>query len=223
MECAAKQAASARVLQALSQPCRNQSSSISSIHRQHLSAHRYPLHPTSARRYASSSASDPPPKPKQVVLEKPDKFRPPSHAARRNARSTTGMYGGGAAFNQEMSEAERLRSMQKKYPHMFPNEGTTMHWFLTTKWVHVFISLVGLPLRFEVESCVVSRRGEAAGQVRFLGARMFLLAIYAPHVQLFVLHSIKQSDANIPSRLSSSPSHSPPWSAPGPRLLPTPT
>jgi len=142
MECASKQMASARVLQALSRPRRNHSHGINSIYRQQLSAHQHSLAPRLARRYASSSAPEPPPKAKQVVLEKPDKFRPPSHAARRHARSTTGMYGQGAAFNQSMNAAERLRSMQKTYPHMFPNEGTTMHWFLTTRWVHVFISMV---------------------------------------------------------------------------------
>ena len=93
---------------------------------------------------SNSTNTAPPTKPpsKPIVLEKPDKFRPPSHAARRNARSTTSMYGAGAAYNQGMSEKERIESKKKSYPHMFPEEGTTMHWFLTTRWVHVSITMV---------------------------------------------------------------------------------
>lgn len=84
----------------------------------------------------SSSSSKP------IVLDQPDKFRPPSHASRLKARSTTAMYGAGSAYNQGMTGAEREASRQKRYPHMFPNEGTTLHWFLTTRWVHVTITLV---------------------------------------------------------------------------------
>ncbi len=145
MECAAKQAASARVLQALCRSRRSQyhHPSIGSIHPQHLSAHRQPSASSLPRRHASTSSGSPP-QPKKIVLEQPDKFRPPSHASKRNARSTTAMYGGGAAYNQGMSAAERAKSRQKSYPHMFPNEGTTMHWFLTTRWVHVTITMVSL-------------------------------------------------------------------------------
>lgn len=145
MECAAKQAASARLLQALTRPRRNiHNSGISSIHRGSQACHKQPNSSQSNRRYASSSTRDPPPPGKPIVLEQPDKFRPPSHAAKRNARSTTGMYGAGAAYNQGMNERERARSREKSYPHMFPNPGTTMHWFLTTRWVHVSITMVGL-------------------------------------------------------------------------------
>ncbi|KAK5944611.1 hypothetical protein PMZ80_003894 [Knufia obscura] len=54
------------------------------------------------------------------------------------------MYGAGAAYNQGMNERERARSREKSYPHMFPNPGTTMHWFLTTRWVHVSITMAVL-------------------------------------------------------------------------------
>jgi len=145
MECTARQAASGRVVRNLLRPRRNiASSGTNPIHLQQLRSRRSHNVSQPSRRYASSSASGPPSPPKQIVLDQPDKFRPPSHAARRNTRSTTAMYGGGAAYNQGMSQAERAKSKQKSYPHMFPNEGTTMHWFLTTRWVHVSITMVCL-------------------------------------------------------------------------------
>lgn len=134
MECIAKQAARQRAMQALLRPrLRPQY--------RYLLNHESP----SARHFHQSRpvlASNDPSKP--IVLEQPDKFRPPSHAARRNARSTTAMYGGGAAYNQGMTDRERVASKTKKYPNMFPEEGTRMYWFLTTKWVHFMISLVRL-------------------------------------------------------------------------------
>ncbi|KAK5070394.1 hypothetical protein LTR64_000065 [Lithohypha guttulata] len=130
MDCAAKQRASTRVIQAFLRPhttatIRHRPSSFS-IHQHHQ------------RIRHASSTSDPS---KPIVLEKPDKFRPPSHAARRNARSTTGMYGTGAAYNQGMTVKEREQSQRKQYPHMFPAEGTRMHWFLTNKNIHLLISM----------------------------------------------------------------------------------
>ena len=139
MECAAKQAASARAIQALLRPRHNVRYILT---RRLQPSASIQAHSQSIRH--ASSTSQPPPPSKPIVLEKPDKFRPPSHAARRNARSTTSMYGAGAAYNQGMTERERAASQKKQYPHMFPNEGTTMHWFLTTKWVHVTLTLVGL-------------------------------------------------------------------------------
>ncbi len=34
------------------------------------------------------------------------------------------------------------RKKKKTYPNMFPEEGTFMYWFLTTKWIHMVITLV---------------------------------------------------------------------------------
>lgn len=148
MECTAKHAASARVLRVLSQPRPN-------LRLQQRNSYSFSNHPRLSRRYASSSSSssssplssssaakNSTTSSKPIVLEKPDKFRPPSHASRRNVRSTTSLYGAGAAYNQGMSAAERAKSRTKTYPHMFPNEGTRMHWFLTTRWVHVVITFV---------------------------------------------------------------------------------
>ncbi|EEH42154.1 uncharacterized protein PADG_06974 [Paracoccidioides brasiliensis Pb18] len=74
------------------------------------------------------------------VLEKPDRFRPPSHAARRvtNPRSAREPlnYPG-----PRLTEAELAEKKTKRYPHMFPPEGTVMHKFLTNKGIHVWISM----------------------------------------------------------------------------------
>lgn len=92
-----------------------------------------------AQRNASNTSSS---NSKPIVLDKPDKFRPPSHGSRPKTRSTTTMYAQGAAYNQSMTAAEMAKSEKKSYPHMFPAEGTRMHWFLTHKYIHLVISMV---------------------------------------------------------------------------------
>lgn len=74
---------------------------------------------------------------KPLVLDKPDKFRPPSHPTRLNARRMPRYYPG-----PPIPEAEKQAQAKRKYPHTFPKQGTRMHWFLTNKYVHVWISLV---------------------------------------------------------------------------------
>ena len=80
-------------------------------------------------RYASSV---PPPKPR--VLEKPDRFNPPSHGAR--IRSKPKYYG------PDLSQHEQQTQKTKQYPHMMPPEGSFMHWFLTDRTIHLYITLV---------------------------------------------------------------------------------
>jgi hypothetical protein len=93
------------------------------------------LHPIRLppRRYASASTSNS----KPIVLEQPDKFRPPSHPQRR----VRGRIGQGA-YNQTSTPGEREAQTTRKYPHTFPNEGTFLHWFLTNKAIHLWIALV---------------------------------------------------------------------------------
>lgn len=79
-------------------------------------------------RHASTT---PPPKPR--VLAQPDKFRPPSHPSR--LRDKTPRYQYGPDLTQE-------QKTKKQYPHMMPPEGSFMHWFLTNRTIHLFISLV---------------------------------------------------------------------------------
>ncbi|KAI1954929.1 hypothetical protein LOZ12_000809 [Ophidiomyces ophidiicola] len=93
---------------------------------------RIPGNQLITRRPASTSSNKP------RVLEKPDKFRPPSHPARRvlspNAQPRN--YPGPPLSAKELEEQKT-----KKYPNMFPPEGTVMHKFLTNRGIHVWISL----------------------------------------------------------------------------------
>lgn len=80
-------------------------------------------------RYASTST---PPKPR--LLEKPERFNPPSHPSR--IRSKPKYYG------PDLSEHERRAQKTRRYPHMMPPEGSFMHRFLTDRSLHLFITLV---------------------------------------------------------------------------------
>ncbi|OTB05319.1 hypothetical protein M426DRAFT_10646 [Hypoxylon sp. CI-4A] len=71
---------------------------------------------------------------KPIVLEKPERFNPPSHGARL-PRSTPRHYGG------VMSEAELQAQSAKAYPGMPPPENTWTHWFLNSRGIHMFITL----------------------------------------------------------------------------------
>ena len=72
---------------------------------------------------------------KPLVLEKPSKFRPPSHPSR--LRKETPRYPG-----PQLSEEQLAAQKSRKYPNMMPPEGTFMHWFMNNKTIHMFISLV---------------------------------------------------------------------------------
>ncbi|KAF2214651.1 hypothetical protein CERZMDRAFT_95043 [Cercospora zeae-maydis SCOH1-5] len=78
-------------------------------------------------RYASSEKPMPP---KPRVLEKPDKFRPPSHPSRLRSKTRY-------TYGPDLTPAQKT----KRYPHMMPPEGTFMHWFLTNRIIHLWISL----------------------------------------------------------------------------------
>jgi hypothetical protein len=86
---------------------------------------------------------------KQRVLGQPDKFRPPSHPARRVMQTRTGRIVGSAAGGHPhnypgppLSEKEKEEQKARRYPKMFPPEGTVLHKFLTTRWIHVWIAMV---------------------------------------------------------------------------------
>lgn len=103
-----------------------------SLRRQQAFLRRLQLPATSSppvRRHASTQPNKP------LVLEKPERFNPPSHGARVRAKPRS--YPGPA-----LSEVEREEQKTKQYPHMMPAEGTFMHWFLTNKMLHTFITLV---------------------------------------------------------------------------------
>ncbi|PGH08508.1 hypothetical protein AJ80_07828 [Polytolypa hystricis UAMH7299] len=117
----------------------------------HLLSRRTPSSSSSRQYHATLPLSSKPPKPSKGgggarVLEKPDKFRPPSHPAHRvmtnnNARNSKVAaeprnYPGPALTAKEIEERKT-----KKYPNMFPPEGTVMYKFLTNRGIHVWISL----------------------------------------------------------------------------------
>ncbi|KAE8363311.1 hypothetical protein BDV27DRAFT_130125 [Aspergillus caelatus] len=80
---------------------------------------------------------------KPRVLEQPDKFRPPSHPARRVVQTRNGRVIGREPINYgpKLTEKEREEQKRKQYPNMFPPEGTVMHKFLTNRWIHIWIAM----------------------------------------------------------------------------------
>ncbi|KAL4992236.1 hypothetical protein BDW68DRAFT_96292 [Aspergillus falconensis] len=105
-----------------------------------LSLSRYlrTARPSPTHRCASTKSSSKDSSQKPRVLPQPDKFRPPSHPARRVVPTRNGKvvnYPG-----PKLSEKEEAERAQKKYPNMFPPEGTVMFRFLTSRWIHVWIA-----------------------------------------------------------------------------------
>lgn len=82
---------------------------------------------------------------KPRVLEKPDRFRPPSHPQRLVKPSPKDVPAGQPfEYGPRTTEKERIEQSKTQYPGMFPPEGTVMHRFLTSKWIHIWISMVSL-------------------------------------------------------------------------------
>jgi hypothetical protein len=82
---------------------------------------------------------------KARTLAQPDKFRPPSHPQRRVMQTRDGKAVVREPFNYPgpaLSAKEKEEQQTKRYPNMFPPEGTVMHKFLTTRWIHAWIALV---------------------------------------------------------------------------------
>ncbi|GAB7364377.1 hypothetical protein MBLNU230_g4920t1 [Neophaeotheca triangularis] len=80
-------------------------------------------------RHASTT---PPPKPR--VLEKPERFNPPSHPSRLPRKNR--QYPGAP-----LSEHERQAQKTRRYPNMMPPEGTLTHTILTNRNLHLYITL----------------------------------------------------------------------------------
>lgn len=74
----------------------------------------------------------------QIVLEKPERFNPPSHGARlpKGNRPHQQHYGGA------LSAEEQLAQRTKDYPGLPPPKGTFGHWFLHSKRLHTILPLV---------------------------------------------------------------------------------
>ncbi|KAI0025666.1 hypothetical protein F4780DRAFT_719431 [Xylariomycetidae sp. FL0641] len=96
---------------------------------------------TSTNHAAASAPESPAPaaKPgttnsKFVVLEKPERFNPPSHGSRL-PRSTPKHYGG------PMSAEEVQAQSQKSYPGLPPPPNTWSHWFIHSRGIHLTITM----------------------------------------------------------------------------------
>lgn len=85
-------------------------------------------------RHASNSQ----PSSKPLILEKPTKFNPPSHGARLPRKKPRN-------YGPALTEQQKHEMKMKKYPNMMPPEGSFMHWFLSNRWLHTWISLVCFP------------------------------------------------------------------------------
>ncbi|CAD6499484.1 BgTH12-03598 [Blumeria graminis f. sp. triticale] len=94
-------------------------------------------------RHASSKSK------KQLVLEKPAKFNPPSHGAR--LRKPGIKYSGPPLTAEDIA-----RQGSKKYPNMMPPEGTFMHWFIHNRLLHLWLSLVRLSFKGTLTSLAVT-------------------------------------------------------------------
>ncbi|KAF1989473.1 hypothetical protein K402DRAFT_297775, partial [Aulographum hederae CBS 113979] len=72
---------------------------------------------------------------KPIVLEQPAKFTPPSHGRALPKKKRPMQYG------PKIGEEEREAMKGKQYPHMMPPEGTVMHRVLTSRGLHLWVSL----------------------------------------------------------------------------------
>lgn len=79
---------------------------------------------------------------KNRILEKPDKFRPPSHPQRIVSPAARTPSGQPVNYGPRLTAKEREEQDKKQYPSMFPPEGTVMFKFLTSRWIHVWIAMV---------------------------------------------------------------------------------
>ena len=85
------------------------------------------------------------PPPKVIRLEMPTKFNPPSHG-RRLKQQIPRHYG------PELTQQEKVEQNTKKYPNMMPPPDSFMYWFITSRGVHLFITLVRLDSRLRGHS-----------------------------------------------------------------------
>ncbi|CBX92528.1 hypothetical protein IAQ61_006077 [Plenodomus lingam] len=70
------------------------------------------------------------------VIPQPDKYRPPSHSARKPNRNLENKI-----YGPPLTEEDRKRMATKKYPNMMSPEGTFSHWFLHNKAIHLWITM----------------------------------------------------------------------------------
>lgn len=73
---------------------------------------------------------------KPIVLEKPEKFNPPSHGSRLPKKTTPRHYGG------DLSASEVQAQKRKEYPGLMAPDGTWSHWFWHSRSFHLIITMV---------------------------------------------------------------------------------
>ncbi|KAL1791837.1 hypothetical protein ACET3X_009588 [Alternaria dauci] len=69
------------------------------------------------------------------VIPQPDKYRPPSHSARPPNRNVQNRI-----YGPTITEEDKKRMAQKKYPNMMSPEGSFSHWFFHTRAIHIWIT-----------------------------------------------------------------------------------
>lgn len=91
-----------------------------------------------AVRFSSSSSTTPPAPPASGprVLEKPERFNPPSHGARLPRKNATPRHYGG-----DLSQQEKTEQAVREYPMTPPVNGTWAHRLLYSPWLHVTITV----------------------------------------------------------------------------------
>lgn len=71
------------------------------------------------------------------VIPQPDKYRPPSHSARKPNRNLENKI-----YGPRLTEEDKKRMATKKYPNMMSPQGTFSYWFFHNKAIHLWITLV---------------------------------------------------------------------------------
>ena len=75
------------------------------------------------------------------LLAKPMRYNPPSHpSVVKRARPTPQYYG------PELTREQKVAQEEKWYPNMMPPEGTFLHWFLSDRSLHLWITMVSIPI-----------------------------------------------------------------------------
>ncbi|KAH8899590.1 hypothetical protein GQ53DRAFT_317575 [Thozetella sp. PMI_491] len=82
-------------------------------------------------RFASTSGDSS----KPIVLEKPERFNPPSHGSRLPKRTTPRHYGG------DLSATEAQAQRTKEYPGLMSPKGSWSHWVWHSYWLHSMIAM----------------------------------------------------------------------------------
>ena len=86
-------------------------------------------------RFASSTPKAE--KPAQRVLEKPERFNPPSHGARLPRRNGISRHYGG-----DLTKEEVLAQVKQEYPGLMAPGGTLAYRIIYSKWIHLTITMV---------------------------------------------------------------------------------